>query len=757
MAMETDVDVLIVGGGWAGTSAALALHEHNLKHPKDALRFALLEGHADRLGGRAYSFEHTFEGPDGKPRKTSFEHGAQYIGQEQKAIWGVVQDAIARGLIAADDLVDGYAARYPYKEQVMMVAGRRYQYDRDQCLFGIGGVPPDLGIWDLIGSLVFIQAVEAFEQAIDVLSPWSSPAFVTELDQVTMQEWIDGFGLPPGAASLMKVSVEAVLSVQCDQVSAFYFLWYCACNGGFLNEVNDEQGGPQQFYLACGLDTLIDRLVEPIRDRIFFGEVVREVEHDPHGVTVRTAKGTHRAKKVLLAISPASAGHITFSPELPAAWQKVTSQSMGVTLKCQLFYRTPFWRNVDAQSDPALEGVPQYTGYCGANDYPVIWVMDYSPVGAAPEYADQGCYCLMTFTIGDEAKQLGPNPTKERVAEVVTAAVSNLLNDARALSTSDEFLGLEMFEWSEGTPLIPGGPNTVFGPGILTGEDAPAKVFDQPVGKNLYFGCAELARTPIGERTSKLPVFIPNWQDFGQTGVYSDWRENVGYMDGAITSGRYVAQQMLVDLGLEKGPSILARMEAWAEELLAYGEARLEDLFMKPSSSPPPTVTEAQVVAVLTTLCESLYSASAPTIAAWQERQWKNDAPALQAWVTDTLVEALVANGLLDAPPTRPAEGCGIGRSIAYMIEMAAWSPKFMDAAVAFTKAGYALYAAYEPPRHPDDPYTFSEVVELTRVVNALMALKSAEPYQPGCDVSTPGRLLSVHGVLRGGAGSTGR
>lgn len=64
----------------------------------------------------------------------------------------------------------------------MMVAGKRYQYDRDRCLFGIGGVPPDLGLWDLIGSLVFIQAVEAFERAIDVLSPWSSSSFVTELD-----------------------------------------------------------------------------------------------------------------------------------------------------------------------------------------------------------------------------------------------------------------------------------------------------------------------------------------------------------------------------------------------------------------------------------------------------------------------------------------------------------------------------------------------------------------------------------------------
>lgn len=67
MGSTLDVDVLIVGGGWAGTSAALALHDHNLKHPAAPVRFALLEGHASRLGGRAYSFEHTYEGSDGSP------------------------------------------------------------------------------------------------------------------------------------------------------------------------------------------------------------------------------------------------------------------------------------------------------------------------------------------------------------------------------------------------------------------------------------------------------------------------------------------------------------------------------------------------------------------------------------------------------------------------------------------------------------------------------------------------------------------
>ncbi len=751
----TDVDVLIVGGGWTGTSAAMALHAHAQANPGEAATFALLEGHPDRLGGRAFSFPHTWKDADGNEHTTHFEHGAQYIGQDQEAIWGLVQEAIAQGLIDEDALVDGFAARFPYKAQVMMVAGQRYQYDRDRCLFGIGGVPPDLDLWDLLGSLVFIQAVEIYEQAINVLEPWKSPKFVTDLDAMTMDQWIDGFQLPPGAASLMKVSVEAVLSVQTDEVSAFYFLWYCACNGGFLNEVNDEEGGPQQYYLSCGMDGLIDALVAPFRDQIHFGEVVQSVTQTPDGVTVKTSQGTHTAKKVIFATSPASAKKVAFEPALPEAWQKITSQTMGTTTKCVIYYRTPWWRNTEAQADKAKEGVPQYTGYCGANDYPVIWVMDYSPVGPAPEYADQGCYALMTFTIGDEAKQLAEESGPDAVAKWVTTAVADLMNDSRALWTSDQYLGVDSFEWSASTPLIPGGPNTVFMPGILTGESgapAPAESFDQPVG-DLHFACSELARKRLSERKSPFPSYLPNWKDFTGPGIYSDWREDVGYMDGAITCGRFVAEQVLVALGKAKEASAGKRIVGWAEELVAEAEAAIENWLVGPPEKPP-LVEEAQVLAVLSTFCQSLYQGSALDIPKWRAERWQNDAAALQNWVTETLVDALVQNDLLPAPPATPSSG-GVATAITYLEAMAKWASELLTVATGFTRSGYQLYSAFEPSRNPyTKPQAVSDVVQMTRLANALMQLKSVEPYHPGGDAGpTRGRFMSLsRGVKARGA-----
>jgi len=733
--MLTDVDVLIVGGGWTGVSAALTLHEHNMAHAADAVSFALLEGHSSRLGGRTHSYEYEWT-DNGAPHATAFEHGAQYVGRQQTAIWELIQRATEQGLISRDALVDGYAARLPYKEQVMMIAGKRYPYNRDEALFGIGGVPPGLGLWDVIGVLVIVDVIQAAERAINVLSPWESPDWVTQLDTLTLLQWIESFNLPPGSVSLLRVSVEAVISVEADQVSAFYFFWYCACNGGFLNEVNDEDNGPQQFYLASGFDNLIEKLAAPFAEQIHREQVVQKVDYtDPNAVTVTTQYRTFRAKKLIVATSPASANKMVFDPPLPAAWQKITAQAMGTTVKCQVFYRTPWWRNVEAQSDPSKEGVPQYTGYCGASDSPVIWVMDYSPTGPKPEYGNQGCYALMTFTIGSEAKDLLEEPTKAHVVEWVTKALCELFNDNRALSSSSEYIDLKWFSWDERTPLIPGGPNTVFAPGILTGAEAPAKVLDRPVDGRVYFAAAELScKSPAARQTSQ-PTFVPTWRSLGNDGTYSDFRQSLGYMDGAVTCGRFVAHQVLEDMSLrEKAADKAARPVAVTAN--ADTKVTLTSSGKPAGGNAPASVPQATVLATLSMLCQTLYAGSAPP--ATGATTSPADPNALQTWLTGVLVETLVANGLVGAPPAAPPPNFDQAQALAYMEQMAVWQPTFVTAVLNFIASGYALQK------------TVSEVAELATIATTLMQLKSSEPS------ATDGRLGSIARGVRTAASRAG-
>ncbi|HEY0465139.1 MAG TPA: FAD-dependent oxidoreductase, partial [Polyangiaceae bacterium] len=413
---------------------------------------------------------------------------------------------------------------------------------------------------------------------------------------------------------------------------------------------------------------------------------------------------------------------------LPAAWQAITSQPMGTTVKCQIFYRSPWWRNGPSQTDPRKEGVPQYTGYCGAADYPVIWVMDYSPVGPAPDYRDQGCYALMTFTIGSEAQALLKDPTKERVVQWVTTALCDLFNDTRALSSSSEYIDLKWFSWDAKTPLIPGGPNTVFGPGVLTGDEAPAKAFDRPIEGKLYFAAAELSCKSPAARRSPEPSFVPDWQTLGQTGTYSDFRQSLGYMDGAVTCGRFVAHQVLEDLSRREKVTLSERADSVA---VARPSAAAPSAA---APSAPTPIPQATVLAVLSMLCQSLYAASAPPGSG--TTNWNTDPAALQTWLVGVLVETLAANGLVEPPPTQPAPGFDRAQAVAYMEQMASWQPKFVSAVLNFLASGYALQAG-------SSPGTVNEVAELATIAATLMQLKSSEPSASG------GRLTSLTRGLR--------
>ena len=121
------IDVVIIGGGWTGVAAATEL-------AKLGVEFQLLEADPARLGGRAYSFEYN---PNGGSHELFWEHGAQYVGQDQTAIWQLIQEH------CPDDLVDGYALRRPFRQQIMIVNAPTFldeANDPDQLAIDLGGL-----------------------------------------------------------------------------------------------------------------------------------------------------------------------------------------------------------------------------------------------------------------------------------------------------------------------------------------------------------------------------------------------------------------------------------------------------------------------------------------------------------------------------------------------------------------------------------------------------------------------------------------
>ena len=143
----------------------------------------------------------------------------------------------------------------------------------------------------------------------------------------------------------------------------------------------------------------------------------------------------------------------------------------------------------------------------------------------------------------------------------MTEGLSFLFNDTRALSTSAEFIDLVMFDWSP-TSFTGGGPNTIMTPGMLTGPDCPARVMNDPWLGKVFFASSENAKNVAPVSTSptydpSAPENLPRYDASGNLlssstppfrSRYSDMRQGLGYIDGAIVSGKYVASQVAESL-----------------------------------------------------------------------------------------------------------------------------------------------------------------------------------------------------------------
>lgn len=538
--MKTDgtdpalLDVLIVGGGFAGISAARELSAMGAK-------VRLLDSYSDHLGGRAYAYDAGI--PAGSPLR--FDHGAEYVGDAQNTIMDQIRELMPEALVNGANLRTKIVPPW----EVMILNGERYCFKGTDSLFGIPGAPPQLGIVAAIGMVGMIAEMSLVEASIDVVEPWKGPDWLLALDKTDVWSWLDEkWWLVPTVKDLMRISIEALLSVEPSQISPYYLLWYTACNDGFLNEINDDVGGPQQYWLKKGTSTLAEAYAANVRHTITQGTRATTIDLRGDRVLVTTDTGEHiAAKKVIVATSPATAGKITFLPEPPPARKALMSQPMGTTLKCQVFYKEPFWRDSNGYS---------YDGYVGGANYPILWVMDNS--GTGPE----GPFVLMTFTVGEQLAKLGPNPTKDAIVTWITGTLRDLFQDERALPEAGLMIRLDHYLWTPEEPHVGGGPNTIFTPGMLTGE--PGRLLDASWDDKVFFACAENARNLTPHSTSpRYDLFAPEHKPaYGADKVllptskgpyftkYSDMRVDLGYMSGAMESGRYRAHEVARSLGL---------------------------------------------------------------------------------------------------------------------------------------------------------------------------------------------------------------
>jgi monoamine oxidase len=344
---EAEVDVVVVGGGISGLSAARALER--------AGRSVVVLEATDRVGGKMRTEQ---VGPD------RVDLGAHWIGPGQDRIAALGREL---GVPTRPQPLDG--------RTVLVSGGRRREYR---------GTIPLLS--PLVGADVGLGSLRLWRMHRRLgFDGGPADRRRRERDVVTLRQLRDRVYRTEAARALFEMTLGLLLGAQSDELSALYALAFFESAGG-LKRMTAFKDGAQQDYFVGGTQQLCDRLAQKLVRPVELQTPVLAVEQDSDGVLVRGELCEHRARHCVLAIPPPMAASIAFTPVLPAD-RKAFLQGMrlGAYAKAVAVYERPWWR------ERRLNGIAL------AADGPLQMVAD----GAAE--SDRGI--LVGFITGSAARE----------------------------------------------------------------------------------------------------------------------------------------------------------------------------------------------------------------------------------------------------------------------------------------------------------------------------------------------------------------